>query len=301
MQRESRAPMTPRSIRYAVAALLIGILPLRPTGAQELEPLAYAHNPVGANFLLAGYSVSYGDILFDTSAPLSDVSARWNSATLAYGRTFSLFGRSANFAVAAPVVWGKATGKLEGEFGEAERFGLADPRIRLGINLIGGPAITLEEFFTTKPRTTLGATLVAVPPAGEYMNDKLINLGANRWSLKTELGLSHPRGPWRFEAAAGVWWFGDNDDFLEGNLRTQDPITAFQLHAIYSFRPQAWVSASATWYRGGTTTFNDTSQLNFQSNTRFGITGSYPLGRRHSVPPVPRGRRGTACPRGGPV
>ena len=55
----------------------------------------------------------------------------------------------------------------------------------------------------------IGATLVVVPPLGQYFPDKLINLGSNRWSFKTELGLSYPKGPWRWELSAGAWFFTD--------------------------------------------------------------------------------------------
>jgi len=265
---------------FLIAVLLCGG-PL--ANGQELEPLAYAPNPTGVDFLVTAYSNTWGDILFDTSSPLSDVTARWNSFTLAYGHTFGLFGRSANFALAAPVVWGTATGKLNGEPGETSRQGFADPRLRIGINLLGAPALSMSEFIKAKPRTTLGATVVVAPPLGEYLPEKLINLGANRWSVKTELGLSHPVAKWRFEAAAGIWWFSDNDDFVDGSMKEQEPVVAYQLHAIYSFRPQFWIAADATWYRGGTTTINDEQQLNFQSNTRFGLTGSYPLTRHQSI------------------
>ena len=251
--------------------------------AQELEPLAYAHNPVGVNFFLIAYGSTWGDVLFDASSRLTDVNARWNSATLGYGRTFSLFGRSANFAVAAPYVWGQANGRLDGEAGEAPRSGFADPRIRFGINLLGGPALTFKEFSTVPPRTTLGATLVVAPPLGEYMNDKLINLGANRWSTKIELGLSHPAGNWRFEAAAGVWWFTDNDEFLIDSLQTQDPIVSYQAHVIYAFRRQFWVALNGTWYRGGTSSIDGFASATSLSNTRFGLTASYPLGTWQSL------------------
>ena len=62
---------------------------------------------------------------------------------------------------------------------------------------------------------------------GEYHSDKLINVGNNRWAIKPELSLSHPIGPWYLEAYAGLWLFGDNDDFLSGQRRAQDPLASF--------------------------------------------------------------------------
>ena len=250
---------------------------------QELEPFAYAQNPVGANFLIAAYGETWGDILFDPSSPLSDVDAAWHNIALGFGHTFGLFGRTANFAVVAPYAWGDARGTLEGERGEITRRGIADPRFRVGINLFGSPALDLQEFSITPPRTTLGATFIVAPPMGQYFEDKLINIGSNRWSFKSEIGVSHPINNWRFDFAAGVWWFSDNDEFLVDNLKKQDSVATFQAHVIYSFRRQFWLALDANWYRGGSTTVNGVGDGNLQSNSRIGITGSYPIGKKQSV------------------
>ncbi|HEX9708337.1 MAG TPA: transporter [Steroidobacteraceae bacterium] len=85
----------------------------------------------------------------------------------------------------------------------------------------------MREFARRKPTTTLGASLTVSMPTGEYRSDKLINVGNNRWAIKPELGLSHPIGPWYLEAYAGLWLFGDNDDFLSGQRRAQDPLASF--------------------------------------------------------------------------
>ena len=251
--------------------------------AQELEPFAYAQNPIGANFLVAGYGETWGDILFDPSSPLSDVDASWHSVVFGYGHTFGMFGRSANFALIAPYAWGDARGTLEGERGEITRRGLADPRFRFGINLFGSPALGLQEFSKSPPGTTVGVTFIVAPPIGQYLEDKLINIGSNRWSIKSEVGISHPVNKWRFDFAAGVWWFSDNDEFLGDGLKKQDAVATFQGHVIYSFRRQFWIAIDANWYRGGSTTINGTGDGALQSNSRVGITGSYPIGNMQSL------------------
>jgi hypothetical protein len=273
--------MTQR-IRFCLPYILL-VLSFGNAGAQELEPFAYAHNPSGANFFLAGYGQTWGDILFDPASPISDVNATWNNMVLGYGRTFSAFGRLANFAVLSPYVWGTASGLVDGEPGSTSRSGFADPRLRLGINLLGGPAMSLEEFAVATPRTTLGATVIVAPPLGEYIPEKIINLGSNRWSIKTEFGLSHPWRKWRFELAIGAWWFSDNDEFLGDGYRKQEHVTAYQAHIIYSFRHQLWVAIDATRYRGGETTVNGELTSTFQRNTRMGITASFPLTTKQSL------------------
>ena len=271
-----------RSLRHCLLLVALGCAATQ-SAAQELEPYAYAHNPVGANFFLTAYGQTWGDILFDASSPLSDVNARWQSLALGYGQTFDAFGRLANFAIAVPYAWGDANGFLDGEPGSTSRSGFADPRFRLGINLIGGPALSPQAFALAKPRTTLGATLIVAPPLGEYLDDKLINLGSNRWSVKSELGLSHPWRKWRFELAVGAWWFTDNDQYLIDNTKEQERVVAYQLHIIYTFRQQLWVALDGTRYRGGEVAINGVSSGSVQRNVRLGVTASFPLPGRQSL------------------
>lgn len=251
--------------------------------AQELEPRAYSPNPVGANFVLVGYVRSSGDVVFDPSLPFSDVEAQLNAATVGYGHTFGLFGRSANVAVAVPYVWGDVSGNVGEEARAITRSGPGDPRLRLGVNLVGGPALTPAEFAARAPATTLGASLTVAPPLGEYESSKLVNIGSNRWSFKPELGVSVPVGRWFLEGYAGVWFFTDNDEFFGGVRREQDPLATLQLHASYTFRPRLWFAFDSTWYAGGRSTIAGVENDDRLENTRIGATLSLPIGQRQSL------------------
>jgi Putative MetA-pathway of phenol degradation len=251
--------------------------------AQELEPRAYSPSPVGTHFLVAGYARTSGDVVFDASLPFSDVDAQLNAGTLAYGQTFGVLGRWASVLIAAPYVWGDVSGKVNEEANSITRSGPGDPRLRLSVNLVGGPALTPAEFSVRKPATTLGTSLTVVPPLGEYDPAKLINIGANRWAFKPELGLSFPVGRWSLEGYAGVWLFGDNDEFMGGVRREQDPIGALQFHASYTFRPRLWVAVDSTWYSGGRSTVDGVEKNDRLENTRVGATLSLPIGDRQSL------------------
>lgn len=266
-----------------VAAILALLLVSTRIGAQELEPRAYVPNPVGANFLLAGYGRSEGGVLFDASLPFSDVEAQLNSGTLAYGRTFALAGRAASLMLVAPYVWGDVAGNV-GELREAiTRSGLGDPRLRFSISLRGGEAMGPAEFMRRTRRTIVGASLTVVPPLGQYDATKLINIGSNRWSFKPELGVSVPVGRWLLEGAAGAWLFTANDDFYGGMRRTQDPLASTQLHVSYTFRPRLWIAADATYYTGGATRLDGSDRHDLQRNSRFGVTCSLPIAKRQSI------------------
>ncbi|HET6898704.1 MAG TPA: transporter, partial [Vicinamibacteria bacterium] len=222
--------------------------------AQELEPRAYSPNPTGANFVLLAYGHSSGNVVFDPSVPITDVSAKVSQAALFYGRTFSLLGRSASAAVQLPYAWGNVEGNVFEERRTVHRSGLGDLRLRLTSNLVGGPALSPKEFAQRHPRTTLGASLVVVAPTGQYDPSKLVNLGTNRWSFKPEIGLSHPAGRWFLEAYAGAWAFSDNADFFGGSRKEQEPLASLQAHVSYVFRPRLWLAGDATFYTGGRTT-----------------------------------------------
>jgi hypothetical protein len=271
--------------RPLLAAALLLALGAAGASAQSLEPRAYSPNPTGANFALANYGYQTGSVVFDASLPFSDVTAKLNAATLGYVRTFSLFGRSASAGLLVPYVWGTIEGEVA-ELGHRSisRSGFGDLQSRLTVNLLGGPAMTPGEFAAHTPSTTLGFTLVAVAPTGEYFPNKLINIGSNRWAFKTEFGLSVPVKKWAFEAYAGAWFFTTNTDFYPGGgTRSQDPIEAFQGHVSYTFRPRLWLAASYTYYTGGQTTLNGRLNADLQKNSRISLTGSVPIAKNQSL------------------
>ncbi|MFI5184173.1 MAG: transporter [Vicinamibacteria bacterium] len=267
----------------AAVTLLAGAAGVAPVSAQDLEPRAYAPNPTSVNFVAIGYGHSSGDVVFDAALPFSDVSAKINSASLGYARTFGLFGRSASAGFGLPYVWGTVQGNVAEQHREIYRSGLGDARLRLAMNLVGGPALTPREFAAHRPGSTLGASFIVAGPSGQYDGAKLINIGANRWAFKPELGFSHPAGRLALEAYAGMWFFTENADYFGGSRRDQSPIGTVQGHASYTFRPRLWLAGDATFYAGGQSTIDGVPRKDTQSNSRLGLTLALPLGRRQSV------------------
>ena len=267
-----------------IAALLCFIAAATDATAQDLEPRAYSAAPVGTHFLVAAWGRSSGDVLVDTAAPVQDVQATTNLATLGAGTTFSLFGRTALLLGAFPYAWSSVSGRIGETAASVTRSGLADPRIKLSVNFLGGRALKRSEFAGAERRTIVGASFTMAPPLGQYDPAKLVNLGANRWSFKPEVGISHAINKWTIDGYAGVWLFTTNDSYYTGSsVREQDPIYAVQAHGSYTFKPRLWVAFDATGYSGGTATVNGVRQGNLQRNTRIGATLSWPLAQRQSV------------------
>jgi hypothetical protein len=266
----------------AFAGILLAVL-AGVAGAQQLEPRAYSPAPVGTNYFGLALHDSRGGVVTDAALPLEDVEAHINITTPFYGRTFSLAGRSANVGIAVPYAWGTVAGEVFEEHREVRRSGFGDPQLRFAVNLLGGPAMTPREFATRARRTTLGFSLVASVPVGEYDPSKLINLGTNRWAYRPELGLSLPAGKWDLELYGGVWLFGANDDFFGGVHREQEPLPTAQAHVVYTLRRSLWLAADFTYYWGGTTSADGVQGDDRQDNTRGGLTMAIPIVGRQSL------------------
>ena len=265
---------------------LLALLLLAPVlaAAQTMDPRAYANLPVGLNFLLAGYTYVEGEVGFDASSPLQDGRTRVHALPVGYVRSLDVFGKAGNIALVVPFVDLTATASLNGTT-EARRdvSGLADPTLRLAVNFYGAPALRLAEYAGWRQDLIGGASLAVTAPFGQYDKDRLANIGANRWSVKPELGVSQALGAWTVELAAGVTWFTRNDEFFNGNTREQDPLYSLQTHITRQFGARAWGALSVTYFDGGRTSINGVEQGEKLGGTRLGLTFSLPVDPRNSI------------------
>jgi len=267
------------------SALVLVVLWSVSATAQELTPRAYWPSPKGTKVAVLGYSHVQGDVLFDRSIPLYGVDSNIRTAITAYLQTFSLGGRTTNVLVELPYSWGSTTGSVGDTPARRDTAGFNDFGATLSVNLLGAPTMTPAEFQALRadPHPILGASLKVVFPTGQYNPNRLINVGANRWATKLELGSVLPlKRKWLLELAAGVWFFTDDDEFLPGR-REQEPIHAFQAHLIHRFRPGFWASLDATYFTGGRQTIGGNELSDVQHNSRIGAMIVVPFKGRHAV------------------
>jgi hypothetical protein len=252
--------------------------------AQSMEPRAYSNAPTGLNFLLAGYSYSQGDLCFAASAPLQDGDSKVHSLLLGYVRSLNLFGKAGSIGVLLPLVDLTATASLNGTT-EARRevSGLGDPGFRLAWNFYGAPALSGLDFGDYRQDLIVGTSLTVTAPFGQYDPERLVNIGTNRWSAKPELGLSKALGPWTVELAGGVTFFTRNDEFFNGNTRSQDPLYSAQVHVTRQLGRGFWGALSVTYYEGGQTTLNGEARDDRIEGSRAAATLALPLDRRNSI------------------
>jgi Putative MetA-pathway of phenol degradation len=251
--------------------------------AQDAEPRAYTNTPVGLNFLLVGYLYSQGKMAFDPSLSIADAKFQQHTGALAYVRSLEVGGKSAKLDVIVPYSSFSADGVVSGQTRTREMSGLGDPRFRFSINLLGAPALSVKEFAAYQQDLIVGVSMQVSAPLGQYDNDKLLNLGNNRWSFRPELGISKAWGPWTIEVAPSVTFFSDNTDFYNGSLFAQAPIYLLRGHIMYNFQSGAWVSLDGSYFTGGRTTVNGVKSDNEQTNTRAGVTLALPVDRHNSV------------------
>jgi len=256
-----------------------------PAVAQELTPRAYWPAPKGTNAVIVGYQYSTGDVVTDPSLPVVGVDSKISLAQIVVLHTFNLGGRTANVQVILPYSWGTTEGVVEGAFLSRNISGAADARALLSVNLLGAPTMDVAGFqaLRAKPRTIVGASIMVQFPTGGYEADKLLNAGTNRWAIKPAVGFIFPIRPtWLVEVDLGVWFFGDNDEFL-GVTREQAPILSTEFHLVKRIRPGFWAALDMTYYAGGRTIVGDVLRADLQRNARIGATVMFPFKVRHAI------------------
>jgi len=272
-----------RLICSSLVAALTTALVGTPAAAQSIEPRAYSAAPVGTNFVIFAYAEAHGALPVDPALPLSDIDLEVRSVIFAYARSLNLWGKSAKIDIIAP--YGKLSGDAVYQAEPITRrvSGLSDPAARLTILLHGAPAMTPAEFRNFRQDLLIGASVQLFIPIGQYDEERLLNLGTNRWAIKPELGVSKAWGRWTLEAAAGATFFTSNTHFFGDHKRTQKPIYSAQAHLIYNVAPGTWLAANLSWFGGGRTSIDGVDDQNLQKNWRAGVIGALPLNRRVSL------------------
>lgn len=269
-----------RLLVCSAAGLLVLLTAL--LSAQELEPRALVNTPVGMNFLFFGYGYAQGNILLDSALPIEDLESRLHSLVGAYFRSIDVFGMSGKLDVIVPFAAGDWSGLLEGQAASTARTGFGDPRIRLSVNFYGAPALRANEFGSYSQKWTAGASLQVIAPLGLYYPEKLINLGSNRWTIRSQLGGLGRFGRWTVEAYTGLWLFTHNPNFFGGNRLEQRPLWTAKVHLVRSFSRGIWASADIGYGRGGRSVIEGVPRDTRISTFRFGLTLSLPIAQHHS-------------------
>jgi hypothetical protein len=258
---------------------------------QGLSPRAYVITPIHSNAVTLTYTLQDGGVVFDQIVPTPDSRGTISTSILTCFHTLSFFGRSANLNASIPYTFGDFRGTVSGVKREITRSGLAPAVIRFSVNLKGGPAMTVEEFARWEQKTVIGASLTVTTATGQYDPARLINIGANRWAFKPEIGISRRWGHWIVDGYGAVWFFTANRAYFlnapgttGSNIQTQQPMGAVEVHLSYDVKPRLWVSLDGNYWHGGETSLNGVpAPTTVQANSRLGATAAIPIGSHQSL------------------
>ncbi len=247
---------------------------------QDIEPRRWSSIPLGVNVIAAGYAYTSGDVFFDPVLGAEDVIYTGNGFVAGYVRPFRLGNKLARVDILLPISFSSWEGLLNGVPTRADRNGLADPRVRLSLNLTGPPPSSpkeLQEYKATHPVfTTFGVSLAITVPLGQYSNTNLINLGGNRFVIRPQAGFVHYWGPWSYELTTSLVLFTKNNDFFNDGELKQKALFAFQTHLIRQFKKRYWGSISAGYNQGAASIvnqqFNDDQRSNFVGAASLGFS-----------------------------
>ena len=273
---------TLRTLAALTPLLLSGPLP-----AEDIEPRRWTPLPIGTTVVGVGAVRSEGDVAFDPVLKVEDATVEVTTALVSVVHAFDLLGKTARFDVRLPQQHARWEGLLDGEPRTVDRRGLADPRLRLSVNLLGSPALSGKEFASYRSahpvNTVIGAAVAVTLPLGEYQEDKLLNLGQNRFAVQPQLGVVHTHGPWSYELTGSVSFFTDNDDFLVNQTREQDPILLLQAHAVYSDPRGWWTSVGAAYDWGGRSAIDGVTKDDYREDLLYGISAGLAINRQVSA------------------
>jgi hypothetical protein len=222
-------------------------------------------------------------VLFDPAIPLENANITTHSSLFAYARSIKVGKISGKVDAIVPFAWLSGSADFNGKRNYREVSGLADPRVRMSVIFIGGPALPLSGFKDYKQNFVMGASLQVYVPIGQYDPDKLVNLGTNRFTFKPEIGISKTIKQLILELALAGQFYTVNNNYYNGQTMSQDPIGSVQGHVNYNFRRGIWAALDGTFYWGGRSTIDGFEGDNLQENSRLGLTVAVPFGIHHSI------------------
>jgi len=282
-----------RFLALAASTLAIALIS-GPANAQDDGARTYWKGRAGTNVMSVQYlnmNLQASDsVQFDPSHfiyPAADAQA--DIFILSYARHMTLFDRpsilSANFVGGSVDVKFDTTitppeflppGMLPGASFSESASGYADPSVQLDMNLLGTPKLpAIFSYMNYEPTWTLDAAFMLGVPLGQYDDDKVANLGLNRFYGRVAFPFKYhfrvfSRGYMSsLEVVPSVWIFSENDNFL-GQKLNNDPMWQVETHWTHDFTRHFFGSLDLLYRNGFQSDIND---INFGSDIEIGDLG----------------------------
>jgi hypothetical protein len=111
------------------------------------------------------------------------------------------------------------------------------------------------------------------------MEDRLINLGSNRFTFRPQVGLQHKRFNWTFEATGTASIYTSNTSFFNGNRLEQDPLFILDGSIEYSIPSGIWAAAGAGLAAGGRSRVNEEEKDDLRRDLGWSLSVGFPVTR----------------------
>jgi hypothetical protein len=264
-------------------ALVVTLAPYR-VFAQFTDPRTYTNAPIGTNQIELLYAYVRSNTSIDSSLIVAAAKFHLNQGAVTYTRYFGVLNHLTWVEPSVPIAG--LSGSIAGTNISGSTVGTGDSSYQIGTLLKGGPALGVSEFEGYKPTTSVGVSLTFTAPTGKYDQDKLLNLGSDRWSFKPEVGLSQPFGReqrWVFDGYANAYFFTDNTKYRGVEILKQRPLPGLEAHLSYSFNDAIWASADTRYSFRGDTVVGGADQNNAQRNFLVGSEVNVSLNSRNTL------------------
>ena len=269
--------------RIWILLCLLNLALAIPCFALDPEPRNWSHLPMDKNFGGFAYAHTKADIFFDPTLLIEDAELKLDTWAGKYIRTFELFGKSSSIEITQAYQKGEWTGLLNGIPASVSRDGLSDTFLRFAVNLYGAPPLRGQAFGAYRAaadkETIAGVAITVRMPTGNYLEDKLLNLGENRYTFRPQLGIVHNRGKWTTELTGEVAFHTKNNEFYNGNTLEQKPLYIVHGHLIRTFSPGQWASVSVGYDHGDENRLNGVDKNDTKQDIGWKISYVHPINR----------------------
>jgi hypothetical protein len=269
---------------WLACSCLVFFASARPACAQFTDPRNYQNAPVNVNQAQLAYAYARSNSSIDTAIIITGSRLNLNQGSISYTRYFPLLGRMAWLSPGIAI--GNLDGSISGTKVSRAITGAGDTSYQFAMLLHGGPALTVAEFEKYELKTTTGVSLSFTAPTGDYQSNRLLNLGANRWTFKPEAGVSYPFGPkqkWALDGYANSYFYTENSSYRGAQTLQQKPLPGFEGHISVSPLESLMVSLDTRYSFGGEVSLNGVNQNNSQKNFILGGEALWSLNDRNSL------------------
>lgn len=267
-----------------------------------MAPVSSGWPPVGANVVTISGLYSSSNTAVDTSIVYPNLDVDTTVVIPSYSRFFGVGQHLAQASVSIPYAWANVKLSTANRGVAPSNAGLTDSYAHLTLGLVNAPALSPADFgaymVKQNPAVVTYGLMAVMPPTGDYENDRLVNIGTNRWTfragLPTTVRLSPTWAPGKtttFELLPSADFYTPNNDpaFPEFELRgrqagrrlarvlapdqtTQAPMGSLEMHLTHDLNDRLWLSLDSYSRLGGESSSDGEAQGNQQAWTALGAT-----------------------------